>query len=61
MQDLENDEWIILDPLENVYEIYTNLTVTALLNVNHVYITQAELCLKSTIVEATVMFVTISF
>ena len=27
MQDLENNNWIILDPLENIYEIYVNLNV----------------------------------
>ena len=26
MQDLGNDNWIILDPLGNVYEIYANQT-----------------------------------
>ena len=36
MQDLESNNWIILDPLGNMYEIYTNLTVmTTLLNLNH--------------------------
>ena len=36
MQDLENNNWIILDRLENIYEIYTNLTVmTTFLNLNH--------------------------
>ena len=24
MQDLENNDWIILDPLRNIYEIYAN-------------------------------------
>ena len=27
MQDLENNNWVILDPLGNIYEIYVNLTV----------------------------------
>ena len=36
MQDLENNNLIILDPLRNIYEIYANLTVmTTLLNLNH--------------------------
>ena len=40
MQDLENDNWIILDPLGNIYEIYANLTVITnllnlILNYNH--------------------------
>ena len=33
MQDLENKNWIISDPLKNIYEIYSNLIVmTPLLN-----------------------------
>ena len=32
MQDLQNNNWIIIDPLENIYEISTNLTV---MNLNH--------------------------
>ena len=43
MQDLENNNWIILDsldPLGNIYEIYANLTV---LNLNHFWMTQAKL------------------
>ena len=35
MQDLESNDWIILDPLGNIYEIYANLTVVTLLNLNH--------------------------
>ena len=35
MQDLENNNLIILDPLGNIYEIYTNLAVMTLLNLNH--------------------------
>ena len=36
MQELENNNWIISDPLENIHEIYTNLNVmTILLNFNH--------------------------
>ena len=27
MQGLENNNWNILDPLGNIYEIYVNLTV----------------------------------
>ena len=49
MQDLENNDWIILDSLRNIYEIYAN----------HYWITQAELCLKGTFVKASVIFVTI--
>ena len=32
MQDLENSNWIVLDPIENIYGIYANLTVMTLLN-----------------------------
>ena len=46
MENLENNNWIILDPLGNTYEIYANLTVMTLLNLNHFWIMQAELCLK---------------
>ena len=35
MQNLENNNWIILDPLGHIYEIYANLTVMILLNLNH--------------------------
>ena len=35
MQDLENNNWIIIDTLGNVYETYANLTVTTLLNQKH--------------------------
>ena len=35
MQDLENNNSINLDPLQNIYEIYANLTVITLLNLNH--------------------------
>ena len=34
MEDLENNNWIILDPLGNIYEIYANLNVMTLLNLN---------------------------
>ena len=27
MQDLENNNWIILDPLVNIYDVYANLNV----------------------------------
>ena len=60
MQDLENNNLIILDPLRNIYEIYANLTVmTTLLNLNHFWIIQAELCLKGPFVKASFLFVTI--
>ena len=60
MQDLENNNCIILDPLENIYEIYADLTVMTFLNLNHFWITtQAELCLKGTFVKVSFMFVTI--
>ena len=32
MQDLENNNWIILDPLGNIYEIYAVVTVMATLS-----------------------------
>ena len=35
MQVLENHDWIIPDPLENTCEIYANLTVMTLLNLDH--------------------------
>ena len=35
MQDLENNNWILLNPLGNIYETYANLTVMTLLNLNH--------------------------
>ena len=34
MQDLVNNNWISLDPLGNIYEIYANLSVITLLNIN---------------------------
>ena len=51
MEDLENNNWIILDPLGIIYKIYANMTVMTLLNCNHLLITQAELCLKGTFVK----------
>ena len=59
MQDLENNNYIILDSLGSINEIYSNLTMMTLLNLNHVWIIQAELCLKGTFVKASFMFVTI--
>ena len=35
MQDLENNNQMILDPLGNINEIYANLTLVTLLNLNH--------------------------
>ena len=35
MQDLKNNNWIILDALGNIYEIFVNLTVITLSNLNH--------------------------
>ena len=32
MKDLKNNNWIILDPLRNMYEMYANLTVMTFLN-----------------------------
>ena len=32
IQDLENNNWIILDSLGNIYEIFANLTMMALLD-----------------------------
>ena len=61
IQDLENNNWIIVDPLGNIYEAYANQTVITLLNLNHFLITQAELCLKGTFVKASFMFVTSFF
>ena len=59
MQDLKNNNWIILDALGNIYEIFVNLTVITLSNLNHFWITQAEPCLKGGFVKASFMFVTI--
>ena len=56
---VENNNWIILDPLGNFYKINALLTVMALLNYNHFWITQAELCIKSRFVKVSFMFVTI--
>ena len=51
MQDWENNNQIILDPLGNINEIYANLNVITLLNLNHFWIIEAELCLKGTFVK----------
>ena len=59
MQDWENNNQIILDPLGNINEIYANLNVITLLNLNHFWIIEAELCLKGTFVKVSSMFVTI--
>ena len=32
IQDLEDNNWIILDPLGNIYDIYANLIVMTLFN-----------------------------
>ena len=61
IQDLKNNNWLILDLLGNIYEIYVNLTVINLLNLYHFWITQAGLCLKGTFVKASFMLVTILF
>ena len=53
MEDLENNNWIILDPLGTICKIYANMTVMTLLNRNHLLITQAELCLKGTVLKGT--------
>ena len=44
MRNLENN-WIILDALGNIFEIYAILTVMTLLKLSHIWITHAELCL----------------
>ena len=49
----------ILDLLGNDHEIYANVTKMTLLNLNHFWITQAELCLKRTFLKASFMFVAI--
>ena len=59
MEDLENNNWIILDPLGNIYEIYANLNVMTLLNLNRFWKAQTKLCPKGTYVKAGLMFVTI--
>ena len=62
MEDLQINNWIILDPLGNIYVIYANLTMITLLNplmITHFWRTQAEVCLKGTLVKASFMFVPI--
>ena len=59
MQDLENNNWITLDLLGSIYEIYANLTVTTLLNLKNLWTTRTELCRKGTFVKASFIFVTI--
>ena len=60
VQDFENNSLIILDSLgNNFYDIYETLTVMTLLNLNHFWITQAELCLKGKFVKASFMILTI--
>ena len=59
MEDLENNNWIILDSLVNIYEIYANLPVMTLLSLSDFWITQAESRLKGELVKASFMFVTI--
>ena len=54
MQDIENNNWIILDPLGNIYEIHANLTVMPLLK-----IIQAELCLNDTFLKSCFLFASI--
>ena len=61
MQDLESNNWITLDPIGNIYEIYAYLTMmTTLLNLTPFSITRAELCLKNAFAKASFMFVTIT-
>ena len=59
MQDSENNKWIILDRLGKTYEIYANMTVMIILNLNHCWITQPTLCLKGTFAKASFTFATI--
>ena len=59
MQDLENNNLIILDPLRNIYELYADLTLMGLLILNHFWIKQAEFCLKCTFVKGSFMFLII--
>ena len=60
MQDLESNNWITLDSIGNIYEIYAYLTVmTTLLNLSCFWITRAELYLKCAFAKASFMFVTI--
>ena len=59
MQDLENNNWITLDLLGSIYEIYANLTVTTLLNLKNLWTTRIELCRKGIFVKASFIFVTI--
>ena len=35
MQELERNNWIILDPFGNIYVVYANLTVIMILSLNH--------------------------
>ena len=60
MQNLENSNLIIIDPLGNIYDIYGNLNLmTSLLNFNLFWITWAELCLKGKFEKRSLMFATI--
>ena len=61
MQELERNNWIILDLLGDIYEIYANLIVMTLLNLNHFWMTKTELCLQGIFVKASFMFGTIFF
>ena len=53
MEDSENSNWIILDTLGTIYNIYANMTGITFLNRNHLLITQAKLYLKGTFVKGT--------
>ena len=60
-EDLENNNWISLDTLGNIYEIYVNLAVMTLLHLDHLRKTQVKSCLKGKFVKASFMFVAIFF
>ena len=59
MQDLESNNWIISDPLGNIYDINVNLIVKTPFNRNYIWIKQAELCLNGIFGKASFMFVII--
>ena len=59
MLDLENNNWIILDLLGNILEMYAIWLWRPNLYLDQFWITQAELCIESTFVKINFMFVKI--
>ena len=59
MLDLENNNWIILDLLGNILEMYAIWLWRPNLYLDQFWITQAELCIENTFVKINFMFVKI--